>query len=272
MINNAKPEKSLIPFFQVDAFSDGPFTGNPAAVCLLEDWHSDATLQSIAKENNLSETAFLKKEQDGYSLRWFTPAVEVELCGHATLAAAYVIFEHYQYPGSKISFHTRSGVLTVRQVDDTLVMDFPAVKPKYIKTPENLISALGLNPDVVESVLEASDVVVVIKEEAELDSLNPDLNALAKFKTRGVVVTAPSLTYDFHSRWFGPQVGVNEDPVTGSAYTFLGLYWSERLGKMRLSAAQGGERKGFLNCAMEDNGRIALSGKACLIIDGMFHI
>ncbi|MFQ3395324.1 PhzF family phenazine biosynthesis protein [Enterobacter mori] len=272
MKNNLSKRHLIVPFFQVDAFSDGPFTGNPAAVCILDEWLEDETLLAIAKENNLSETAFVKKEDNGYSLRWFTPGIEVDLCGHATLAAASVIFEQYHFKGKVISFYTRSGELTVEKHEEFYVMNFPAVIPRNISIPEGLINAIGIQSDDVVEVLEASDIVVVLRDEQVLDTLNPDLATLKNFKTRGVVVTARSKEYDFRSRWFGPQVGVDEDPVTGSAHTFLGPYWSVKLDSRDLVAAQGGQRKGYLHCVIKDDERIELSGKARLVVEGIFHV
>lgn len=257
-----------IPFYQVDAFSTGPFTGNPAAVCLLDAWPDDAVLQRIATENNLSETAFVVKQDDGFRLRWFTPAVEVDLCGHATLAAASVLLSQ-EGAGDSVRFFSRSGELTVTSQDGKFTLDFPQVTPSRIAAPQGLLSALGLEEGTGET-WQASDLIVVIDDEAQLDTLKPDFAALNTFNTRGVVVTAASRTFDFRSRWFGPQVGVNEDPVTGSAHTFLAPLWSEKLAKKTLHAQQGGSRKGELICHIKDNGRVALSGAACRVIEGTF--
>ncbi|AXF65411.1 MULTISPECIES: PhzF family phenazine biosynthesis protein [unclassified Leclercia] len=259
-----------IPFYQVDAFSQGPFTGNPAAVCLLEAWPEDALLQRIASENNLSETAFVVKQGHDYALRWFTPAVEVDLCGHATLAAASVLLRREE-TGKTVRFFTRSGELTVTSDNGKFTMDFPLVTPRRIAAPEGLLSALGIVAGATE-IWQASDLIVVMDDEAQLDGLTPDFTALAKFNTRGVVVTAPSRQFDFRSRWFGPQVGVNEDPVTGSAHTFLAPLWSDKLAKKTLHAQQGGSRKGELICHINDTGRVALTGEACLVIEGVFII
>ncbi|HBW2227372.1 TPA: PhzF family phenazine biosynthesis protein [Klebsiella quasipneumoniae subsp. similipneumoniae] len=264
MKNNSQQR---IRFYQVDAFSKGPFTGNPAAVCLLEAWPEDSVLQRIATENNLSETAFVVRQPDGFGLRWFTPAVEVDLCGHATLAAASVLLN--QQVCDRVRFFTRSGALDVTLHDGKYTLDFPLVVPSPIAAPQGLFKALGLAEDAGET-WQASDIIVVIDDEALLDALKPDFNALNAFNTRGVVVTAASRTFDFRSRWFGPQVGVNEDPVTGSAHTFLAPLWSEKLAKKTLHAQQGGNRKGELFCHIKDNGRVELSGEACLVIEGTF--
>jgi len=257
-----------IPFYQVDAFSDGPFTGNPAAVCLLDAWPEQKVLQRIATENNLSETAFVVQQDGGFALRWFTPAVEVDLCGHATLAAASVLLSRDDACES-VHFFTRSGELTVTSHGEQYTLDFPQAIPSRITAPEGLFKALGLEENAGET-WQASDLIVVIDDEDKLDALKPDFTALERFNTRGVVVTASSRTFDFRSRWFGPQVGVNEDPVTGSAHTFLAPLWSQKLSKKRLHAQQGGSRKGELICLVKDNGRIELSGKASLMIEGVF--
>ena len=267
-MKNSYPQR--IPFYQVDAFSHGPFTGNPAAVCLLEAWPDDAVLQHIARENNLSETAFVIKQGHDFALRWFTPAVEVDLCGHATLAAASILLRHEE-TGKKVRFFTRSGELTVTSDEGKFTMDFPLVIPRRIAPPDGLLSALGITEGASE-VWQASDLIVVIDDEAQLDGLTPDFAALEKFNTRGVVVTAASRQFDFRSRWFGPQVGVDEDPVTGSAHTFLAPLWSEKLAKKTLHAQQGGSRKGQLVCHINDNARVELTGEACLVIEGVFII
>lgn len=265
-MENNLPQR--IPFYQVDAFSTGPFTGNPAAVCLLEAWPDDAVLQRIATENNLSETAFVVKQDDGYRLRWFTPALEVDLCGHATLAAASVLLGQAG-AGDSVRFFSRSGELTVTSDGGKYTLDFPQVIPLHISPPPGLFRALGLDEGAGEC-WQAADLIVVVDDEARLEALRPDFAALNAFDTRGVVVTAPSRAFDFRSRWFGPRVGVNEDPVTGSAHTFLTPLWSKKLAKQTLHAQQGGSRKGELICHLQDNGRVALTGEACLIIEGTF--
>lgn len=267
-MKNSYPQR--IPFYQVDAFSQGPFTGNPAAVCLLDAWPDDALLQHIARENNLSETAFVVKQGHDFALRWFTPAVEVDLCGHATLAAASVLLRQKE-TGNNVRFFTRSGELTVTAEKGRFTMDFPLVIPRRITAPDGLLSALGISVGASEF-WQASDLIVVMDDEAHLEGLTPDFTALATFNTRGVVVTAPSRQFDFRSRWFGPQVGVNEDPVTGSAHTFLAPLWSDKLAKKRLHAQQGGSRKGELFCHINDKGRVELTGEACLIIEGTLII
>lgn len=260
-----------IPFYQVDAFASEAFAGNPAAVCLLENWPDDDTLQRIACENNLSETAFVLKQGNDFALRWFTPAVEVDLCGHATLAAAFVLFHRGDNTGDSIHFHTRSGELIVTRQGELLAMDFPRTELEpLVAPPAGLLPALGIDEETALECWKAFDYVVVIKDENKLDSLSPDFAALKKINTRGVVVTVSAEKFDFRSRWFGPQVGVNEDPVTGSAHTFLAPLWAKKLGKSTLYAQQGGKRKGELQCAIKEDGRVTLAGKAQLIIEGLF--
>ncbi|WP_454695383.1 PhzF family phenazine biosynthesis protein [Achromobacter aegrifaciens] len=259
-----------LDIYQVDAFTAAPFGGNPAAVVPLQAWLPDETLQRIAEENNLSETAYFVRKGDVYELRWFTPAVEVNLCGHATLASAWVLFEQLGATEDVLRFATRSGELQVRRAGDRLAMDFPAKQPEAQEIPPGLLQALGL-PD-AQAFYKTDDYLVVIDDEALIDALKPDFAALAAFDTRGVAVTAPSAQFDFASRWFGPRVGVNEDPVTGSAHTSLAPYWAQRLGKRSLSAQQGGARKGQLHCEVLDNGRVIISGQAALYLRGSIFI
>ncbi|KML23286.1 isomerase [Leclercia adecarboxylata] len=262
-----------IPFYQVDAFSDGPFTGNPAAVCLLPFWPNDDVLQKIAMENNLSETAFYvaSTEEKTFNLRWFTPVTEVELCGHATLATAAVLFERGSSE-KKLKFFTRSGTLIVTRENDYYSLNFPSQSAEIIDVPVTLADALGLSTKDIDCVLSASDIVVVIHNERLLDCLQPDLVALKKIPTRGVVVTAAASACDFRSRWFGPQVGVDEDPVTGSAHTFLAPFWAARLGQDSLNAVQGGARKGKIICSVLEKERVKLTGEGRIIIRGEFDL
>ncbi|QVQ27349.1 PhzF family phenazine biosynthesis protein [Achromobacter deleyi] len=256
--------------YQVDAFASAPFGGNPAAVVPLDAWLPDATLQRIAEENNLSETAYFVRAGDVYELRWFTPAVEVDLCGHATLASAFVLFEQLGVKDDLLRFSTRSGELQVRRAGDELAMDFPAKQPQAVEIPPGLLQALGL--PTAQALYRTDDYLLVIDDESLIDGLKPDFAALAAFDVRGVAVTASSARFDFVSRWFGPRVGVNEDPVTGSAHTSLAPYWAERLGKRSLSAQQGGARKGQLQCQVQDNGRVIISGQAALYLRGTIHL
>ncbi|CUI91662.1 PhzF family phenazine biosynthesis protein [Achromobacter aegrifaciens] len=259
-----------LDIYQVDAFTAAPFGGNPAAVVPLQAWLPDETLQRIAEENNLSETAYFVRKGDVYELRWFTPAVEVDLCGHATLASAWVLFEQLGATEDVLRFATRSGELQVRRAGDRLAMDFPAKRPEAQEIPPGLLQALGL--PAAQAFYKTDDYLVVIDDETRIDALKPDFAALAAFETRGVAVTAPSAQFDFVTRWFGPRVGVNEDPVTGSAHTSLAPYWAQRLGKRSLSAQQGGARKGQLQCEVLDNGRVIISGQAALYLRGSIFI
>jgi PhzF family phenazine biosynthesis protein len=260
-----------LEIFQVDAFSAQPFGGNPAAVIPLENWLPDELLQRIAEENNLSETAYLVKNQAGYDLRWFTPTVEVDLCGHATLAAAWVLFEQLGEQAEVLRFDTRSGELRVsRGADGLLAMDFPAKQPVAVETPSGLLEALGLSR--ARGVYRTDDYLVVIDDASLIETLAPDFVALAGFDVRGIAVTAPGRGYDFVTRWFGPRVGVNEDPVTGSAHTSLAPYWAERLDQSSLNCEQGGARKGQLHCQVPGNGRVIISGKGALYLRGTVFI
>ena len=204
-----------LDIYQVDAFTEKVFEGNPAAVCPLKEWVSDEVLQKIAEENNLSETAFFVPEDRGFTLRWFTPAAEVDLCGHATLAAAYVLYEHLGFSGPEISFSTRSGDLLVKKSEKGLSMDFPASMPEPVEPPDNLAAGLGRKP---QEVLAALDYIVVLESEGEIENLHPDFSKWLDLDLRGVVVTAPGKEVDFVSRCFYPKLRFNEDPVTGSAH------------------------------------------------------
>ncbi|MDZ3993137.1 PhzF family phenazine biosynthesis protein [Pseudomonas sp. Teo4] len=260
-----------LEIFQVDAFSAEPFGGNPAAVIPLESWLPDDVLQRIAEENNLSETAYFVRNGEAYDLRWFTPTVEVDLCGHATLASAYVLFEQLGETAQVLRFNTRSGELRVsRGADGLLAMDFPAKQPVAVDIPEGLLEALGLGD--ARQLYRSDDFVLMIDDASLLDSLKPDFVALSAFDVRGIAVTAPGRGYDFVTRWFGPRVGVNEDPVTGSAHTSLAPLWAERLGKASLSCEQGGARKGQLFCEVPGNGRVIISGRAALYLRGSVFI
>ncbi|MDM3888853.1 PhzF family phenazine biosynthesis protein [Pseudomonas sp. BCRC 81390] len=259
-----------LEIFQVDAFSAEPFGGNPAAVIPLDTWLADDLLQRIAEENNLSETAYFVRNGDTFDLRWFTPSVEVDLCGHATLASAYVLFEQLGEQAEVLRFNTRSGELRVsRGVDGLLAMDFPAKQPVAVDLPAGLLEALGLSG--ARAVYRSDDYVVVIDDLAVLASLKPDFVALSAFDVRGIAVTAAGRDHDFVTRWFGPRVGVNEDPVTGSAHTSLAPLWSAMLGKRALTCEQGGTRKGQLHCEVPGNGRVIISGRAALYLRGRVY-
>src|SRR5579875_2931381 len=236
-----------LPIYQVDAFSSSVFSGNPAAICPLESWLPDATLQAIATENNLSETAFFVPRDGAYQLRWFTPGCEVDLCGHATLASAHVLFSELKCGGDTLRFETKSGELLVHREDDRLAMDFPSRPPQPISPDPALVPALGGNP--VE-VLAARDYLIRYASESEVRALTPDMEALKKIDRFAFIVTAPGENCDFVSRFFAPAKGVPEDPVTGSAHCTLIPYWAERLGKTELHARQVGPRGGELFCRL----------------------
>jgi PhzF family phenazine biosynthesis protein len=259
-----------IPLYQVDAFTSQVFAGNPAAVCLLDAWLDDARLQSIAAENNLSETAFLVRNHEGFDLRWFTPAAEVALCGHATLASAFVLFECRQWPEKTIRFRTRkSGHLVVTRRDDLFEMDFPA-RPLLAAPPApGLHRALGVEPKEVHGSEE--DILVVLDSERSVGELRPDLASLAEIDCRGIIVTARGGCSDFVSRFFAPRVGIPEDPVTGSAHCVLVPYWAAVLEKRELHAVQISARRGELFC--EDCGdRVRIAGKAVLYLEGTISL
>ena len=254
--------------YQVDAFTKQLFSGNPAAVCPLSAWLDDSLLQAIAAENNLSETAFFVPTESGFDLRWFTPVAEVDLCGHATLATAHVLFEILGYAKSSIAFDTRSGILNVTRQDAMLVMDFPAVPPKYCVPPATLLAALDVQ---IVEVLAADDYFVVVDSEETVRTLQPDFAKLADVDLRGVCVTARGNEVDFVSRFFVPKLGIPEDPVTGSAHCALTPYWSAKLGKSILSARQISQRSGDIQCELKDN-RVTLSSHAVTFMEAEIFI
>jgi PhzF family phenazine biosynthesis protein len=244
------------------------FSGNPAAVCPLDHWLDDATLQAIAAENNLSETAFFVREENGLRLRWFTPVCEVDLCGHATLAAAMVWMNHIEPGAGDVRFHSQSGELQVRRDGDLYSLDFPARPPQRVQPPSGLISTLGVEP---EEVWKSRDYLAVYPTEQHVRALTPDMARLAALDLFAVIVTAPGKAVDFVSRFFAPGQGIPEDPVTGSAHCTLVPYWSNRLGKKSLHACQVSRRGGELFC--EDLGtRVKISGQAALYASGTIHI
>jgi predicted PhzF superfamily epimerase YddE/YHI9 len=257
-----------IPVYQVDAFASRVFTGNPAAVCPLDKWLPDEQMQAIAAENNLAETAFFVKNGEGYNLRWFTPTVEVDLCGHATLASGFVIMNHLTPSAKLVQFSTQSGNLIVTRDGDLLSLDFPTRMPLECQVDPGLIPGLGGRP---ETVLAAREYLVVYGTEEEVRSLTPDMNALAKVDHFAVIATAPGKDVDFISRFFAPKQGIPEDPVTGSAHCTLIPYWSKRLGKKKLHAYQASPRGGELWC--EDRGdRVTISGKAVQFLEGTIRL
>ena len=253
-----------IPCYQVDAFASAVFHGNPAAVCPLDAWLPDATLQNIAAENNLSETAFTVPRGDEFDLRWFTPTVEMDLCGHATLAAAFVLFTEKSYSGDTIRFHSRSGWLTVKRAGDILTLDFPARPPQPCALPAALTRGLGALP---ANVLKSRDYLVVFDSAAEVRALRPDFATLKNLNCLGIIATAPGDDCDFVSRFFAPAAGVDEDPVTGSAHCTLIPYWAKRLGKNKLFARQISQRGGELFCELSGD-RVLIGGKAVLYLRG----
>jgi len=244
--------------YQVDAFTDQLFGGNPAAVVPLSSWLDEALMQAIAEENNLSETAFFVPAADGFALRWFTPITEVDLCGHATLAAAHVVFSHLGYSKPAISFSTRSGKLIVRRSGELLQMDFPAQPPLPCPTPKLLREGLGAVPS---ELLVGDDYLAVFDSEEQVRAITPDHTLLGRLDRRGVIITAPGNDIDFVSRFFAPKFGIPEDPVTGSAHCLLTPYWSKRLGKNCLTARQVSRRGGDIACELVDD-RVLLSGRA----------
>jgi len=252
--------------YQVDAFTREVFQGNPAAVCILDQWPEDDLMHKIANENNLSETAFAVPLGGCYEIRWFTPEMEVELCGHATLAAAHVLFKHLEFPGDHICFESRySGRLTVKLSGDLLTLDFPADVVEEMVVPELIVTALLTPP--LKAFRGKTDFMFVFASESEISSMEPDYGLLAQMGGRGVIVTAPGNDVDFVSRFFAPQAGINEDPVTGSAHTTLTPYWARIFGKKKLKARQLSARGGELVC--EDRGeRVEISGHAVTYMVG----
>lgn len=255
--------------YQIDAFTDQLFSGNPAAVVPLENWLPDQTLQNIASENNLAETAFYVPTENGYHIRWFTPFLEVELCGHATLASAYVIFNIQGYEGDLIKFESLSGELTVLCKDNWLTLNFPVDQYHIAVPPPALME--GLRDAVILEVYKGkTDYMVVLDTEAEVRDLDFDIIVLSTIPARGIIVTAPGDDVDFVSRFFAPQSGVDEDPVTGSAHTTLIPYWSEKLEKTDLTAKQLSKRGGFLKCDL-DGDRVNIGGQARLYLSGQIE-
>ncbi|MCE1229180.1 MAG: PhzF family phenazine biosynthesis protein [Firmicutes bacterium] len=257
-----------LPFYQIDAFADAPFQGNPAAVMILEAWLPDATLQTIAQENNLAETAFVIPREGPWALRWFTPEGEIDLCGHATLASAHVAFHELGFIGEVLAFDTQSGLLHVRREDPWLVMDFPARPGQLCEAPLGLFEALGVSP---RPVTLARDHMVVLDSEEDVRALTPDFRALDRVATEGVMVTAPGEEVDFVSRFFTPRATIPEDPVTGSAHCVLVPYWAERLGKTHLTARQLSPRGGFLRCVLQGD-RVEMAGRAVKVLEGAFLV
>jgi PhzF family phenazine biosynthesis protein len=260
-----------IPVYQVDAFTGKIFGGNPAAVCPLQEWLPETLMQQIGMENNLSETAFVVKEGDAYRIRWFTPAVEVDLCGHATLAAAYVIFRYLAHAGDEITFLSKSGILKVnKEADGKLTLDFPASSIQEVPQPPACILD-GLSLTTAQVFKGSFDYMVLLDTQLQVEELKPDFRLLAQASSRGVIVTAPGAEADFVSRCFYPQSGIDEDPVTGSAHTMLTPFWAERSGKTKLSAIQLSARRGYLDCELA-NDRVKISGYAIIFLRGEIEL
>ncbi len=257
-----------LPLYQVDAFTDRLFAGNPAAVCPLETWLPDETLQALAAENNLAETAFFVPEGNDYRLRWFTPEVEVALCGHATLASAFVVFRDLRPGATEVVFHSRSGPLPVTRNGDRLTLDFPALPATPRERPEGVLAALGGAPGEVHA---SRDLLVVYGTEAEVRALRPDFPRLVSREFLGVIATAPGADCDFVSRFFAPGAGIPEDPVTGSAHCTLAPYWGARLGKTTLHARQVSPRGGELWCELRGD-RVLIGGQAVLYLEGRIRL
>lgn len=260
-----------IKIFQVDAFTNKLFGGNPAAVCIIEEAINPLDMQSIAFENNLAETAFISMIDDSnYSIRWFTPTVEVDLCGHATLASAHVLFEHLGFKSPTIQFHSiNSGVLTVNRDHEELTLDFPADSVIACPIPDGLEKAFNFEP--FECFKGKTDYVLLFEDEAIIKQIDPDFQIIKNHGERGVIITAPGDNCDFVSRFFAPQAGINEDPVTGSAHTTLTPLWSKKLNKTKLSARQVSQRGGTLSCSLKGD-RVLISGKAVTYLEGTISI
>ena len=246
----------------VDAFTDKPFSGNPAAVCVMDRWPSEEFMKNLAMENNLSETAFIVKEEHGYHLRWFTPASEVDLCGHATLASSFVIFNYFEQDKDVLEFDTRSGTLTVVRRDDLSEMDFPVHEQREVPVTDEMESAFGIRP--VKAIL-GTDLVCIFESEDQIRDMNPDQIKLTHLPGRGQSVTAPGTDADCVSRSFFPELMVPEDPVCGSVHCQIADYWSGQFGKDTIHAYQASKRGGHLYCKLLGNGRISISGAAALV-------
>jgi predicted PhzF superfamily epimerase YddE/YHI9 len=253
-----------VPYYEVHAFTNRLFAGNPAGVCLLDAALPDDVMQTIARENNLPATAFLFDRGDSFDLRWFSPTAQLELCGHATLASGHVLFEHVRKGEQAFTFHTRAGELKVARADSRLVLDFPSRPVTPCEPPPLLVDSLGARP---REVFKNGDYLAVFERAEEIAALRPNLDGLAQLPVRGVIVTAPGEDCDFVSRFFAPQRGIAEDPVTGSAHCTLAPYWAARLGRKQLHARQVSQRGGELFC--EDRGdRVSIGGTAVTYIEG----
>lgn len=258
-----------LPIYQVDAFTDRLFGGNPAAVIPLDKWLSDEILQAVAVENNLSETAFFTQDSNGYHIRWFTPACEVDLCGHATVATAHVLWQHLGYGEQEISFHSRSGMLGVKKEGNWYTLDFPTDEIRRIETPEIILQALDFTP--AEVWVGREDYLVLVDNQKMVEEIRPDFKILSRLKSRGIIVTAEGDDADFVSRCFFPAFGIDEDPVTGSAHTTLTPFWAKRLNKPDFIARQVSARGGYLKCRLQGE-RTIISGQAVTYLEGKITI
>ena len=258
-----------LKIYKVDAFAEKLFSGNPAAIVMLDEWLSDEVMQKIGAENNLSETAFVLKNHTRYDIRWFTPTVEIDLCGHATLAAAYVLLNFYEKDSDVIHFHSHiSGQLKVTRENELYDLDFPADKVHETNLPESLMKGLRKIP--VETYRGKSDYMLVYRSQKEIELIKPDFDTISRVDARGIIVTAQGENQDFVTRFFAPQSGIAEDSVTGSAHTTLIPYWSQKLGKKKLTARQLSKRGGIIHC--EDCGdRVKIGGHAQLYLVGEIH-
>jgi PhzF family phenazine biosynthesis protein len=258
-----------LKIYQIDAFADKVFSGNPAAVCPLQEWPPAEVMQNIAMENCLAETAFYVNEKEGFRIRWFTPTVEVDLCGHATLATAFVLFHHENYKGDKIVFNSRSGPLSVTKSGDMLTLNFPVDALKEVNAIPELEQGLGVKS--LKTLKGKTDYMLVFDNEDQIKNMSPDFKMIGKVEARGIIVTAKGKQVDFVSRFYGPQSGMDEDPVTGSAHTSLTPYWAKVLGKTEFNAIQLSVRQGKLKCKLVGD-RVEISGQAKLYLVGKIFI
>jgi PhzF family phenazine biosynthesis protein len=260
-----------LPVYVVDAFTNKLFGGNPAAICPLDRWLPDNLMQQLASENNLAETAFFVKNNDDYTIRWFTPATEVKLCGHATLATAHIMFTELGYTNNEIIFDSLSGLLKVKQTaEGKIQLDFPSNPPELLnEIPNDMFEGLGIKS--AEVFKTSFDFMVVLSSQKDIEALSPDFKTLAKVGGRGVITTAKGDESDFVSRCFYPQSGIDEDPVTGSAHTITVPYWSKQLGKTKLKAVQLSKRRGYLDCELNGD-RVLMSGDAVTYMKGEYSV
>ena len=265
-----KSEVMKYKIYQIDAFADKVFSGNPAAVCPLDKWLSDDLLQKIAMENNLSETAFYVPQSNQYEIRWFTPKMEVDLCGHATLATAYVLFHHENHRQNSIHFYSpKSGKLTATKHNERLILNFPTDSYEHIPVSESLTAGFETQP--IEALKGKTEYVLIFETEEQIKNMKVNLSAVSKLDKQGVIITAKGNNVDFVSRYFAPQCGIDEDPVTGSAHTTLTPYWAKKLHKTELIAMQLSQRKGHLQCKYLGD-RVEISGEGKLYLIGEIYV